>query len=208
VDYSAPILAWLKAHEEVEEEATRKRKRRDSRDRADRARGGGAEDSPLASGFDAEGFELRDGDEGSQEEGEQFESKFSSARMDQVCFHDLTIRLHTRYLFVHQGNCEHVVVFTDVRGLHGGDPQPAEASSYPLCLYKYKVRQRKCGICEIFHARKVAYGDDMGGEEPAFFCNACFDKAHYDTGGALLPRFDRNSEKFNLAFEVRDYWHE
>lgn len=40
---------------------------------------------------------------------------FSSKSMSDQTFNDLTIRLGAQYLFVHQGNCEHIVVFTDLR---------------------------------------------------------------------------------------------
>lgn len=36
-------------------------------------------------------------------------------RMERVRFRDLNICLGKQYLFVHQGSCEHVFVFTEMR---------------------------------------------------------------------------------------------
>ena len=40
---------------------------------------------------------------------------FTSQSMQEVTFSQLTLRLGQPYLFTHQGNCEHLIVFTDLR---------------------------------------------------------------------------------------------
>lgn len=40
---------------------------------------------------------------------------FTSKRMEDVVFEDLKIRLGYPYLYCHQGNCEHLIIFTDLR---------------------------------------------------------------------------------------------
>ena len=40
---------------------------------------------------------------------------FQATSMQGVRFQDLTIRLGQPYLYVHQGNCEHLLVFSDLR---------------------------------------------------------------------------------------------
>ena len=40
---------------------------------------------------------------------------FTSKRMEDVVFEDLKIKLGYPYLYCHQGNCEHLLIFTDLR---------------------------------------------------------------------------------------------
>lgn len=39
----------------------------------------------------------------------------NSRKMEETTFIDLNIRIGQPYLYVHQGNCEHNIVFTEVR---------------------------------------------------------------------------------------------
>ena len=41
----------------------------------------------------------------------------TSKQMDNVMFEDLKIKLGYPYLYCHQGNCEHLMIFTDLRYL-------------------------------------------------------------------------------------------
>ena len=40
---------------------------------------------------------------------------FTSKRMEDIVFEDLKIKLGYPYLYCHQGNCEHLIIFTDLR---------------------------------------------------------------------------------------------
>ena len=40
---------------------------------------------------------------------------FHSSTMETTSFNDLNLRLGYPYLFCHQGNCEHIIVVTDMR---------------------------------------------------------------------------------------------
>jgi snRNA-activating protein complex subunit 3 len=40
---------------------------------------------------------------------------FTSKSMENVRFKDLSIRIGAPYVFVHQGNCEHLIMFTSLR---------------------------------------------------------------------------------------------
>jgi len=40
---------------------------------------------------------------------------FSSQRMEMAHFIHLTARLGQPYVYVHQGDCEHIIVFSDLR---------------------------------------------------------------------------------------------
>jgi snRNA-activating protein complex subunit 3 len=40
---------------------------------------------------------------------------FRTAAMEKTKFEELTVRLGYPYVYQHQGNCEHLIVFSDVR---------------------------------------------------------------------------------------------
>ena len=42
-------------------------------------------------------------------------SDTKSASMSNVTFNDLRIRLGCPYIFLHQGDCEHLIIFKDIR---------------------------------------------------------------------------------------------
>jgi snRNA-activating protein complex subunit 3 len=56
-------------------------------------------------------------------------------------------------MFLHQGDCTHTIVFTEMRMAHGGDVQDPQA--YPLCVLYNRVPRRKCFICNLFAATYV-----------------------------------------------------
>ncbi|KAH7816924.1 putative snRNA-activating protein complex subunit 3-like protein [Monocercomonoides exilis] len=121
---------------------------------------------------------------------------FSSKRMEDTTFLDLTIKIGQPYLYVHQGSCEHNIVFTEARLATPMDVQTY--SSYPRHIFQAKIRRRKCKICDIFPARYVTYQDRMATEDPFFFCEHCYRPLHYDFEGRVL---------YN-DFEVFPYYHE
>ncbi|ESO10957.1 hypothetical protein HELRODRAFT_137173, partial [Helobdella robusta] len=49
------------------------------------------------------------------EERPEIVGPFKYESMDGVKFLDLTIRIGQPYLYMHQGNCEHLIIFTDLR---------------------------------------------------------------------------------------------
>ncbi len=56
-----------------------------------------------------------------------------SANMEDTTFGDLSIRIGSPYLYTHQGNCQHIITFTDLRLRNISDPDNALA--YPLLVY-------------------------------------------------------------------------
>lgn len=41
--------------------------------------------------------------------------EMSTAKMENTLFIDLSVKLGQPYCYLHQGNCEHLVIFSDVR---------------------------------------------------------------------------------------------
>jgi len=123
-------------------------------------------------------------------------SHFERGSMNETTFADLSIRLGSHYLFGHQGDCEHVFIFTDIRIKTSKDCQNALA--YPTRPFQCKTRRRKCCVCDLYPATYVTYGDKLASENPFFYCEECYRPLHYSYEGNLL---------YN-DFQVYSYDHE
>ncbi|XP_042548875.1 snRNA-activating protein complex subunit 3 isoform X2 [Dipodomys spectabilis] len=77
--------------------------------------------------------------------------KLHTARMEDFTFNDLKIKLGFPYLYCHQGDCEHVIVITDIRLVHHDDC--LDRKLYPLLTKKHWLWTRKCFVCKMYTAR-------------------------------------------------------
>ncbi|KAI0216503.1 snRNA-activating protein complex subunit 3 [Lamellibrachia satsuma] len=112
---------------------------------------------------------------------------FTSQDMATTTFNDLHIRLGHPYLYLHQGDCEHLLIFSDVRLLHSEDCQ--DLTRYPLLIGARRERQAHCRICQTFTARWVTHESPLTPEDPCFFCDTCFRALHYGANGHNLVSF-------------------
>ena len=106
-------------------------------------------------------------------------SNFTSRDMRETTFSDLEIVPGKAYLYRHQGACDHIVRFRDVRVAHM-DANIAKLSSkcYPIVISEARRVRKSCMCCEIHDATITAYGDEMAMCSPFFWCDSCFDIAH------------------------------
>lgn len=119
-----------------------------------------------------------------------FTTDYSVASMQDRVFEDLWVRLGVGAagLFCHQGGCEHLFVFVDVR-THDPAIDPPLIAQYP-----YKIadpganlrRKRDCEACGLRFARKVTYDDKSAPHTPYFWCEECYAAMHYDDNGSAL----------------------
>lgn len=109
---------------------------------------------------------------------------YCSKKMEDTTFEDLSLRIGMPYLYCHRGNCEHIMVFTDVRLMHNLDNHNKRA--YPLQTFQNKIRKKKCRVCDIYPARWVTIDDKLAPENPCFFCEQCYKPLHYKQDGTLL----------------------
>ncbi|KAJ8336158.1 hypothetical protein SKAU_G00395010 [Synaphobranchus kaupii] len=112
---------------------------------------------------------------------------FQTAKMEETTFRDLKIKVGYPYLYCHQGDCEHVVIFTDIRLAHRDDC--LDRKLYPLLTYKHRMISRKCAICNLYISRWVTSNDSLAPTDPCLFCEACFRTFHYDPQGNKLGQF-------------------
>ncbi|KAG0217126.1 hypothetical protein BGX33_011329 [Mortierella sp. NVP41] len=105
--------------------------------------------------------------------------------MHDIQIQDLSIRLNQPYLLVHQGDCEHILMFRDLR-LYSQRHDDLNRLSYPLMVFKSKTTSHMCRMCNINKAYYVTVDDRLAGETPCYFCEQCYDSFHYDADGNIL----------------------
>ncbi|XP_053147095.1 snRNA-activating protein complex subunit 3 [Hemicordylus capensis] len=114
-------------------------------------------------------------------------ANLQAAKMEDYTFNDLRIKVGFPYLYCHQGDCEHIVVITDIRLIHQDDC--LVRSFYPLFTKKHWLWTKKCFVCKMYTARWVTNEDSLAPQDPSFFCNVCFQMLHYDADGNKLGEF-------------------
>ncbi|XP_069137305.1 snRNA-activating protein complex subunit 3-like [Argopecten irradians] len=111
----------------------------------------------------------------------------TTQQMDETFFLDLKVRLGQPYLYMHQGNCEHIIIFNDIRLFHPDDAQ--DRREYPRLAFKRTYKRSICRVCEIHSSRWLTYGSQHAPDDPSFFCDQCFRALHYDKDGKKIGSF-------------------
>ncbi|KAH3837012.1 snRNA-activating protein complex subunit 3-like [Dreissena polymorpha] len=109
-------------------------------------------------------------------------------KMEDVTFLDLTLQLGRPYLYLHQGDCEHIIIFSDIRLLTKEHSQ--DVREYPYLLNKCRRARTLCRVCSKQAARWITYGSEFAPENPCFFCDVCFRALHYDENNKKVSRFE------------------
>ncbi|GAB67976.1 hypothetical protein PCYB_125420, partial [Plasmodium cynomolgi strain B] len=104
----------------------------------------------------------------------------------------MEIPLYQRCCFLHQGNCEHRIIFNNIReynSLRDGD-----FSKYPLRTFKPNIAKKLCVCCHKNVAQKIVLDCYLLKENPSFVCNCCFDLFLLDREGnpvdAIMKHFE------------------
>eukprot|EP01006_Ploeotia_vitrea_P033280 TRINITY_DN65419_c4_g1_i2.p1 TRINITY_DN65419_c4_g1~~TRINITY_DN65419_c4_g1_i2.p1 ORF type:complete len:390 (-),score=123.95 TRINITY_DN65419_c4_g1_i2:144-1313(-) len=116
--------------------------------------------------------------------------------MSQTKFDDLSIRLGSHYLYQHCGNCQHIVVFTELR-----IRSPADADNavlYPRRVYRARPNRIVCAVCDLFPASLVTTQDTMLPNSPSYWCQQCFDMFHFTETGDVSPAYTTGGHWFEV----------
>ncbi|XP_018328228.1 snRNA-activating protein complex subunit 3-like isoform X2 [Agrilus planipennis] len=108
-----------------------------------------------------------------------------TADMDSTFVKDLKPRFGYPYVYVHQGNCEHLVVFTDARLLMKNDCLCPH--DYPYVIKTNRKYSKKCNICGINSAQIVCIENDRLPNEHTLMCQECFISYNYVDGTTIEP---------------------
>ncbi|XP_050044200.1 snRNA-activating protein complex subunit 3 [Dermacentor andersoni] len=113
---------------------------------------------------------------------------FKTADMAKTKLADLELRLGYPYVYVHQGYCEHLVVFSDIRVLHPHDSQ--NMLDYPVALKTFPCGRRVfCMLCHQSTAKWVTYENERVSDDPYFFCDTCFRSYNYTPDNKKIGKF-------------------
>ncbi|RLN90586.1 hypothetical protein BBJ28_00021736, partial [Nothophytophthora sp. Chile5] len=89
-------------------------------------------------------------------------------------FRDLELHVDEPGVYVHQGECEHLIRLRDARLPHELDALSRDGV-FPLRLPNPLPRiLRHCFICQHYSAKFVCYGDRLATMDPMFFCDRCY----------------------------------
>lgn len=108
--------------------------------------------------------------------------------MHEWTFDKLNIRLGHPYLFVHQGDCEHLMVFSDLRMFNSATDN-ASVKDYPKFLTGNRRTQTRCGLCNLNTAKWLTFGDTRLPQEPFYFCETCYIDFEYDENNEKVVNF-------------------
>lgn len=113
--------------------------------------------------------------------------EFPVRNMSKTKLRDMEIKLGMPYVYMHQGNCEHIIQFTDIRLMTSDDCQHVNAYPVRLSLFASKF-----AICNSCHQRAVTWmvsNSTISASDPSHYCDVCFKMFHYDAKGEKVCDF-------------------
>lgn len=102
---------------------------------------------------------------------------------------------------MHQGHCEHIVVFGDVRFF---DPQRSAVSPELGVFSEHAPRRRLCPYCACRAADIVTLNDAPAEQTPAIWCTSCYKAFHYDATTHRLRYGDFEAYRINNSTLIAD----
>ncbi|CAH8450624.1 unnamed protein product [Schistosoma turkestanicum] len=119
---------------------------------------------------------------------------FTSSSMESATLENLVICIGKPYFFVHQGNCEHMIIFSDIRLVDRDSCQTP--SSFPMLTGRCSVRVLHCFVCRRLASRWIV--TECGTIlpiDPCPICDVCLRLLLYTADG----------KKINPCFRVLMY---
>ncbi|GBL95754.1 snRNA-activating protein complex subunit 3 [Araneus ventricosus] len=112
---------------------------------------------------------------------------FRKALMEKSKFIDLDLQLGYPYVYVHQGDCEHLIVFSDLQ--YYTHHHCSNRLQYPLHVSLKPKRRVLCMICRIHTAEWIVFDNKRLPENPFYFCKTCFFSFNYDENNQKIGNF-------------------
>ncbi|KJP88465.1 hypothetical protein AK88_01917 [Plasmodium fragile] len=105
---------------------------------------------------------------------------------------EMEIPLYQKCCFLHQGNCEHRIIFNNIRQYNS--LRDKEFSKYPFRTFKPNIAKKFCLCCHKNIAQKIVLDCYLFKENPSYICNCCFDLFLLDGDGnpvdAIMKHFE------------------
>lgn len=103
-----------------------------------------------------------------------------------------------RCVYIHQGDLEHTVVFSNARFLHSHEDCPYP-EAYPILTFMKRYDKRKCYACVQNFAIYIVIDSSRCPHNPSFWCQTCFRHFFQDEDGSYIQPLD---------YKVFPYLHE
>eukprot|EP00871_Galdieria_phlegrea_P000366 jgi/Galph1/132/GphlegSOOS_G4816.1 len=101
-----------------------------------------------------------------------------------VSLMELQVKFGVPYVFIHLGDCEHKLIFTDLFA----DIFEEDASKLCKTSFLKLMKPRKCGVCRIRNSSKVCHGHELSDASPCFLCSECYEKSRFDSEGSQVSQ--------------------
>ena len=108
---------------------------------------------------------------------------------------DLSIQLGMPYVYVHQGDCEHLIVFSDISIVTMNFD---ESINYPRLVKISRKVGIKCSVCPRI-CKWITHGNKRCPEEWMYWCDECFRRFNYDSENKKIGEFAAYSYLDNKA---------
>lgn len=99
------------------------------------------------------------------------------------------IPLGTKCVYIHQGDIEQPVYFTNIRLMNMHNDCPLVVA-YPLLTFMRPYKKRKCDACWQNAALWIVLDSSRCPHNPSFWCSHCFRHFFQDAAGDFLPPID------------------
>lgn len=115
---------------------------------------------------------------------------FKQKKMEECKFADLNVKLGCPYLYMHQGDCEHLFTISDIRYVN--NDLKLQKTKFPyvtaasLCG---KSEGLKCYMCKSRPPHWYTRQNNRLPVDPFFFCQNCFHSFNYDSNKKKIGQF-------------------
>lgn len=103
----------------------------------------------------------------------------TTAIMEETRLRDLNFKLGFPYVFQHYGNCEHLLVFSDVRLV--SKTELNSAVLFPI-IKQLALKGSYCFVCGLNEALYAVVGSSDHIQDPSQLCHQCLVMYHYKDG--------------------------
>ncbi|RZC43067.1 snRNA-activating protein complex subunit 3 [Asbolus verrucosus] len=103
-----------------------------------------------------------------------------SKSIENVPLSSLTPRFGYPYLYMHQGDCEHLLVFADAKLLDNDDCLHSQC--YPHVLKLNRKANKMCFMCTVSFAKWICIDSDRLPQNKVFMCTECCKAYNYIDG--------------------------
>lgn len=115
---------------------------------------------------------------------------FKSRKMEDCTFEDLQFRLGCPYLYLHQGDCEHLFTISDIRYVPNDlETQRTEFPFLTATSVGLKSDNVRCYMCLSRPPHWYTRNNDRLPVDPYLFCENCFHSFNYDSDKKKIGTF-------------------